>query len=226
MSCGVTPERARGGLGSDAVTAGARAAAASTSGALVKPRLRGVPHQYAFFVSLACGVGLILAASGRARAGRGGIYAVARLGAARHERAVPPRHLAPAGAALDAPARPLDDLRADRRHLHAGGAARAEGRAGEHDPDRAVGRRARRRDLQARSGSTRPKWLFAARLRRARLVTAAVFGELPARSAGSASPGIAAGGLLYMIGRGHLRERTARTRGRRCSATTRSSTRS
>ena len=36
---------------------------------LVKPRLRGVSHQYAFFVSLACGVGLILAASGgRARA--------------------------------------------------------------------------------------------------------------------------------------------------------------
>jgi hemolysin III len=34
----------------------------------VKPRLRGVLHQYAFFVSLACGVGLIVAASGgRAR---------------------------------------------------------------------------------------------------------------------------------------------------------------
>jgi hemolysin III len=34
----------------------------------VKPRLRGVSHQYAFFVSLACGVALILAASdGRAR---------------------------------------------------------------------------------------------------------------------------------------------------------------
>jgi len=36
---------------------------------LFKPRLRGVSHQYAFFVSLACGVGLILGASGgRARA--------------------------------------------------------------------------------------------------------------------------------------------------------------
>jgi hemolysin III len=34
----------------------------------VKPTLRGVSHQYAFFVSLGCGVGLILAASGgRAR---------------------------------------------------------------------------------------------------------------------------------------------------------------
>jgi len=34
----------------------------------VRPRLRGVSHQYAFFVSLVCGVALILAASdGRAR---------------------------------------------------------------------------------------------------------------------------------------------------------------
>src|SRR5450631_1425658 len=34
----------------------------------VKPRLRGVSHAYAFFVSLGCGVALILAASdGRAR---------------------------------------------------------------------------------------------------------------------------------------------------------------
>jgi hemolysin III len=35
---------------------------------LIKPKLRGVSHQYAFFLSLGCGVGLILAASGgRAR---------------------------------------------------------------------------------------------------------------------------------------------------------------
>ena len=43
----------------------------------VKPRLRGVWHSYAFFVSLACGVALILAASdGRARVAAS-IYAVA-----------------------------------------------------------------------------------------------------------------------------------------------------
>ena len=43
----------------------------------VKPRLRGVSHEYAFFVSLACGVALILAASdGRARLAAI-IYAVA-----------------------------------------------------------------------------------------------------------------------------------------------------
>src|SRR5580698_10155958 len=43
----------------------------------VKPRLRGVSHQYAFFVSLVCGVGRILGASdGRARVAAS-IYAVA-----------------------------------------------------------------------------------------------------------------------------------------------------
>src|SRR6266571_1107968 len=46
----------------------------------VKPRLRGVLHEYAFFVSLVCGVGLILAASdGRARVAAA-IYAVALSG--------------------------------------------------------------------------------------------------------------------------------------------------
>jgi hemolysin III len=43
----------------------------------VKPRLRGVSHQYAFFVSLACGVGLILAASGGRARIAASIYAVA-----------------------------------------------------------------------------------------------------------------------------------------------------
>jgi len=43
----------------------------------VKPKLRGVSHQYAFFVSLGCGVALILASSdGRARLAAS-IYAVA-----------------------------------------------------------------------------------------------------------------------------------------------------
>jgi hemolysin III len=43
----------------------------------MKPRLRGVSHQYAFFVSLGCGMALILGASnGRARLAAG-IYALA-----------------------------------------------------------------------------------------------------------------------------------------------------
>src|SRR3977135_4130401 len=46
-------------------------------GAALKPRLRGVSHQYAFFVALACGVGLILAASGGRARMAAAIYAVA-----------------------------------------------------------------------------------------------------------------------------------------------------
>ncbi len=50
---------------------------ASTLLAPAKPRLRGVLHEYAFFISLACGVALILGASdGRARLASA-IYAVA-----------------------------------------------------------------------------------------------------------------------------------------------------
>jgi hemolysin III len=43
----------------------------------VKPKLRGVSHEYAFFVSLACGVALILAASGGRARLAATIYAVA-----------------------------------------------------------------------------------------------------------------------------------------------------
>ncbi len=43
----------------------------------VKPRLRGVSHQYAFFVSVGCGVGLILAASGGRARIAATIYALA-----------------------------------------------------------------------------------------------------------------------------------------------------
>jgi hemolysin III len=43
----------------------------------VKPRLRGVSHQYAFFVSAGCGVGLILAASGGRARLAATVYAVA-----------------------------------------------------------------------------------------------------------------------------------------------------
>ncbi|MGH2831295.1 MAG: PAQR family membrane homeostasis protein TrhA [Solirubrobacteraceae bacterium] len=52
-------------------------AALRSASAPVKPRLRGVSHQYAFFVSLGCGTALILAASdGRARLAAS-IYAAA-----------------------------------------------------------------------------------------------------------------------------------------------------
>lgn len=40
-----------------------------------KPRLRGVSHQYAFFVSLGCGIALVLAARGRAATVGAAVYA-------------------------------------------------------------------------------------------------------------------------------------------------------
>ena len=67
----------------------------------LKPKLRGVLHEYAFFISLGCGIALILAASDGQGAGGGGDLRGRRVRAARHQRPVPPRHLAPEGAALD-----------------------------------------------------------------------------------------------------------------------------
>jgi hemolysin III len=43
----------------------------------VRPRLRGVSHQYAFFISLGCGIALILAAGGARARLAAGIYAAA-----------------------------------------------------------------------------------------------------------------------------------------------------
>ena len=51
--------------------------AAGMAAVPVKPRLRGVSHQYAFFVSVGCGVALILAASGGRARLAATIYAVA-----------------------------------------------------------------------------------------------------------------------------------------------------
>ena len=76
-----------------------------------KPRLRGVSHQWAFFVSLGAGAALIFAASGAARRDRDVDLRLLALRDARHERPLPPRHLDAGGAALDAPPRPHDDLR-------------------------------------------------------------------------------------------------------------------
>ncbi|MGN6373651.1 MAG: PAQR family membrane homeostasis protein TrhA [Solirubrobacteraceae bacterium] len=49
----------------------------ATAASPVKPRLRGVSHQYAFFVSLACGAALIAAASGGKTRFVAAIYAAA-----------------------------------------------------------------------------------------------------------------------------------------------------
>ena len=122
-----------------------------------------------------------------------------RLGPARHQRPLPPRDLATQGPALDEAPGPLDDLRTDRRDLHARGAARAEGVAGESDPDRAVGRGTRGVLFKLLSIDA-PKWLFAAVYVALGLVTAAVFGELPAAIGWLGVAGLATGGLLYLLG--------------------------
>jgi hemolysin III len=59
------------------MTSVAPAPTVASSLAALKPKLRGVSHQYAFFVSLACGVGLILAASDGLARTAAIIYAVA-----------------------------------------------------------------------------------------------------------------------------------------------------
>jgi hemolysin III len=53
------------------------APAGSVDSPPVKPRLRGVSHEYAFFVSLACGLALILTASGGRARLAAAIYAAA-----------------------------------------------------------------------------------------------------------------------------------------------------
>ena len=92
-------------------------AAAAEQIAKVKPRLRGVSHEYAFFVSLVLGAGLIVLAQGGEARLAVAIYA-ASLSALFGVSALYHRvdWQRPERAALDAPPRPHDDLLPDRRH--------------------------------------------------------------------------------------------------------------
>jgi hemolysin III len=167
--------------------------------ATVKPRLRGVSHQYAFFVSLACGVALILAASdGRARLAAS-IYAVAvsaLLGtsALYHRITWRPR-----------------TRRWMRRLDHSMIFVLI---AGTYTP---VALLALRGSLASTilivlwAGALggvlfkllwidAPKWLLAGVYVALGLVSAAVFGELPAAIGWLGVAGLATGGLLYVVG--------------------------
>jgi hemolysin III len=165
----------------------------------VKPRLRGVSHEYAFFFSIACGVALILAASdGRARVAAV-IYAVAvsaLLGTSALYHRVTWRPNA---------------RRWMRRLDHSMIFVMI---AGTYTPVA----------LLALKGSLAntilivlwcgalggvifkllwidaPKWLFATVYALLGLVTAAVFGELPAAIGWLGVSGLAVGGILYLIG--------------------------
>ncbi|HEY4428148.1 MAG TPA: hemolysin III family protein [Solirubrobacteraceae bacterium] len=165
----------------------------------VKPRLRGVWHSYAFFASLACGVALILAASdGRARVAAS-IYAVAvsalfGTSALYHRITWRPRA-----------------RRWMRRLDHSMIFVLI---AGTYTP---VALLALRGSLAttilivlwvgALGGVVfklawidAPKWLFAAVYVALGLVSAAVFGELPAAIGWLGVAGLATGGLLYVVG--------------------------
>ena len=165
----------------------------------IKPRLRGVSHEYAFFVSIGCGVALILAASdGRARLAAI-IYACAvsaLLGTSALYHRVTWRPTA---------------RRWMRRLDHSMIFVMI---AGTYTPVA----------LLALKGSLAntilivlwcgalggvvfkllwidaPKWLFATVYALLGLVTAAVFGELPAAIGWLGVSGLAVGGLLYLIG--------------------------
>jgi hemolysin III len=165
----------------------------------VKPRLRGVLHEYAFFVSLVCGVGLILAASdGRARVAAA-IYAAALSGllgtsALYHRVTWRPRA-----------------RRWMRRLDHSMIFVLI---AGTYTPVALLA-------LKGSLASTilivlwfgalggvifkllwidAPKWLFAGIYVALGLVSAAIFGQLPATIGWLGVAGLATGGLLYVVG--------------------------
>lgn len=170
----------------------------------VKPRLRGVLHEYAFFVSIVCGVALILAASdGRARLAAG-VYAVAvsgLLGTSALYHRVTWRPAA---------------RRWMRRLDHSMIFVLI---AGTYTPVALLALKGALasailivlwagalvgvvfRLLWSDAGRSRTgKWLFAAVYVVLGLVSAAVFGELPAAVGWLGVAGLATGGLLYLVG--------------------------
>ena len=141
----------------------------------------------------------------------------------RRERAVPPHHVVSPGQGVDAPARPLDDLRLHRRHLHAVCAAGDRGLARLGGAHRRVGRCGRRDAPLARldrcaevAGRDR---LSRARLGRRAGGPAAVLG----RRGGGGDTGRRSAAFSTPSARSRMR-RSVRIAGREPSATTSSST--
>ena len=165
----------------------------------MKPRLRGVSHQYAFFVSVGCGVGLILAASGGRARIAATIYAVAvsaLLGTSALYHRLTWRPTA---------------RRWMKRLDHSMIFVLI---AGTYTPVALLALRgplAKTILIVLWAGALggvvfklawidAPKWLFAAVYAALGLVTAAVFGELPATIGWLGVAGLAGGGLLYLVG--------------------------
>ena len=166
----------------------------------VKPRLRGVLHEYAFFVSLGCGIALILAASdGRARAAAA-IYAAA-VSALFGTSAIYHR----------VNWRRPSARRWMRRLDHSMIFVMI---AGTYTPVALLALRgslARGILIALWAGAVggvvfkllwidAPKWLFAAVYALLGLTTAAVLGELPAAIGWLGMAGLVCGGILYLLG--------------------------
>lgn len=165
----------------------------------VKPKLRGVFHEYAFFVSIGCGVALVLAASdARARLAAsiyaGAVTALLGTSALYHRVTWRPRA-----------------RRWMRRLDHSMIFVMI---AGTYTPVALLALKGSLANVilivlwcGALGGVVfkllwidAPKWLFAAVYVVLGLVTAAVFGELPAAIGWLGVTGLAGGGLLYVIG--------------------------
>ncbi|HTA12580.1 MAG TPA: hemolysin III family protein [Solirubrobacteraceae bacterium] len=165
----------------------------------IKPSLRGVLHEYAFFVSLACGAALVLAAgNGRARLAAliyaGAVSALLGTSALYHRVTWRPRA-----------------RRWMRRLDHSMIFVLI---AGTYTPVALLALKGTLAStvlivlwLGALGGMVfkllwidAPKWVFAVVYVALGLVTAAVFGELPAAIGWLGAAGLAAGGLLYVLG--------------------------
>jgi hemolysin III len=170
----------------------------------LKPRLRGVLHEYAFFVSLGCGAALILTASnGRARLAAavyaGAVSALLGTSALYHRVTWRPRarrwmrrldhsmiFVLIAGTYTPVALLALKGALASTILivLWAGAASGMVFKLAWIDAGR------------SRVG----KWVFAGVYVALALVTAAVFGQLPAAIGWLGAAGLAAGGLLYTVG--------------------------
>jgi hemolysin III len=165
----------------------------------IKPRLRGVLHEYAFFVSLACGAALVLAAgNGRERLAAliyaGAVSALLGTSALYHRVTWRPRA-----------------RRWMRRLDHSMIFVLI---AGTYTPVALLALKGALAStvlivlwLGALGGMIfkllwidAPKWVFAVVYVALGLVTAAVFGELPAAIGWLGAAGLATGGLLYVLG--------------------------
>ena len=175
-------------------------AAAAEQIAKVKPKLRGVSHEYAFFVSLVLGVALIVIANGGEARLAAGDLRRQRLGPVRDQRPLsPPRLEEPRHPPLDAPPRPHDDLLPDRRHRDPVRAA-ADERPVRDGAAVAVWAGALAGTVIELLWTESPKWASSIVYVVVGLIGAIGFPAIAIEAGWVAGLLIAAGGLLYMGG--------------------------